>query len=85
MVIRTPGPKSDSHRFIAVDGSEVIGYYRTPEEASKAYNENRETTKGKNKKTKANITEQKGLTIMQYWLGYLRTYDRDWETSSGVL
>jgi cyclopropane fatty-acyl-phospholipid synthase-like methyltransferase len=27
------------------------------------------------KKTKDNITEQKGLTIMQYWLGYLRALE----------
>ena len=31
--------------------------------------------KEKIKKTKANITEQKGLTIMQYWLGYLRALE----------
>ena len=41
MVTRAPGPKSDSHRFVAVDGNEVIGYYRTPEEASKAYKESK--------------------------------------------
>jgi hypothetical protein len=53
MVIRSPGPKSESHRFVAVDGNEVIGYYRTPEEASKAYNENTKRNKGKNKKNKS--------------------------------
>ena len=50
MVIRKPGPKSESHRFVAVDNNEVIGYYRSPEEASKAYNENKRTIKGKNKR-----------------------------------
>ena len=52
MVIRKPGPKSDSHRFVAVDGNEVIGYYKTPEEASKAYHENGKTNKRKNKRNK---------------------------------
>ena len=52
MVVRKPGPKSDSHRFVAVDGNEVIGYYKTPEEASKAYNENTKRDKGKNKRNK---------------------------------
>ena len=41
MVTRAPGPKSDSHRFVAVDGNEVIGYFRTPEEASKACKESK--------------------------------------------
>ena len=53
MVMRSPGPKSESHRFVAVDGNEVIGYYRTPEEASKAYNENTKRDKGKNKRNKS--------------------------------
>ena len=53
MVMRKPGPKSESHRFVAVDGNDVIGYYRTPEEASKAYNENTKRDKGKNKKNKS--------------------------------
>jgi hypothetical protein len=53
MVIRKPGPKSESHRFVAVNNNEVIGYYRSPEEASRAYNENKETNKGKNKRNKS--------------------------------
>jgi len=39
MVVRKPGPQSDSHRFVAVMKDEVIGYYKTPEEASLAYQE----------------------------------------------
>ena len=35
-----PGPKADSHRWVAVLGNEVIGYFKTPEAAAKAYNEN---------------------------------------------
>ena len=31
--------------------------------------------KEKEKEVKDNITEQKGLTIMQYWLGYLRALE----------
>ena len=31
--------------------------------------------KEKIKETKVNITDQKGLTIMQYWLGYLRALE----------
>jgi hypothetical protein len=45
-VQRKPGPKADSHRWVAVLGNQVIGYFKTPEEASKAYNEN---TKGHQK------------------------------------
>ena len=39
MVARKQGPQSDSHRFVAVYKDEVIGYYRTPEEASLAFAE----------------------------------------------
>jgi hypothetical protein len=39
-VQRKPGPKADSHRWVAVVGNEVIGYFKTPEAAAKAYNEN---------------------------------------------
>jgi len=39
-VRRKPGPKADSHRWVAVLGNEVIGYFKTPEAAAKAYNEN---------------------------------------------
>ena len=39
-VARKRGPQSDTHRWIAVFNNEVIGYYKTPEDAAKAYNEN---------------------------------------------
>ena len=40
LVIRKPGPQSETHRWVAVDGNQRIGYYKTPEEAMRAYNEN---------------------------------------------
>jgi hypothetical protein len=52
LVQRKPGPKSDSHRWIAVSNNQVIGYYRTPEEAEKAYNENTKEDKTKDKRNK---------------------------------
>lgn len=39
-VARKKGPQSDTHRWVAVFNNEVIGYYKTPEDAAKAYNEN---------------------------------------------
>jgi hypothetical protein len=39
-VQRKLGPKADSHRWVAVLGNQVIGYYTTAEAAAKAYNEN---------------------------------------------
>ena len=39
-VQRKPGPRSDSHRWVAVLGNQVIGYYTSPEAAAEAYNEN---------------------------------------------
>ena len=39
-VARKRAPQSDTHRWIAVFNNEVIGYYKTPEDAAKAYNEN---------------------------------------------
>ena len=38
-VQRKPGPRSDSHRWVAVLGNQVIGYYTSPEAAAEAYNE----------------------------------------------
>ena len=38
-VKRRKGPQSESHRWVAVFDHNVVGYYKTPEEASKAYNE----------------------------------------------
>ena len=35
-VKRKKGPQSDTHRWAAVIGDQLIGYYKTPEEASKA-------------------------------------------------
>tara|TARA_R110002096_G_C14421074_1_gene709130 strand:+ start:28 stop:378 length:351 start_codon:yes stop_codon:yes gene_type:complete len=45
-VRRKAGLRSDSHRWVAVLGNQVIGYFKTAEAASKAYNEN---TKGNQK------------------------------------
>lgn len=42
-VARKRGPQSDTHRWIAVFNNEVIGYYKTPEDAAKAYDENQKT------------------------------------------
>ena len=42
-VARKASPQSNTHRWIAVFNNEVIGYYKTPEDAAKAYNENRKT------------------------------------------
>lgn len=36
-VARVKGPSSDSHRWIAVLDNQRIGFYKTPEEASVAY------------------------------------------------
>ena len=35
-VKRKKGPQSDTHRWAAVIGDQLIGYFKTPEEASKA-------------------------------------------------
>ena len=47
-VVRKPGPNSDTHRWIAVFNNEVIGYYKTPQDATKAYNENQKTNSKEN-------------------------------------
>jgi hypothetical protein len=39
-VVRKPGPQSNTHRWLAVNGDQVIGYYKTFADASKAYDEN---------------------------------------------
>ena len=47
LVARVKGPNSDSHRWVAVDGNERIGYYKTPLEAYRAYEEaQKEKTNG---------------------------------------
>ena len=38
-VVRKKGPQSDTHRWIAVINNDVIGYYKTFVDASKAYKE----------------------------------------------
>jgi ABC-type glycerol-3-phosphate transport system substrate-binding protein len=47
-VARKRGPQSDTHRWVAVFNNEVIGYYKTPEDAAKAYNENQKTNSKEN-------------------------------------
>lgn len=50
---RIPGPGSDTHRWVAVIDNEVIGYFKTPEEAAEAYrNENSRETKEQIRKGK---------------------------------
>ena len=39
-VVRKRGPQSDTHRWVAVIDHQVIGYYKTFADASKAYDEN---------------------------------------------
>jgi len=45
LVRRKDGPHSNTHRWVAVSNNQVIGYYKTPEEAEKAYNERQEKDK----------------------------------------
>ena len=53
LVKRIPGPKSDTHRWAASFGTELIGYFKTPEDASKAYQDvNRKTDSEKRRKSK---------------------------------
>ena len=47
-VVRKPSPQSNTHRWIAVFNNEVIGYYKTPQDAAKAYNENQKTNSKEN-------------------------------------
>jgi ABC-type glycerol-3-phosphate transport system substrate-binding protein len=47
-VARKRGPQSDTHRWIAVFNNEVIGYYKTSQDAAKAYNENQKTNSKEN-------------------------------------
>jgi hypothetical protein len=47
-VSRRRGPQSDTHRWIAVFNNEVIGYYKTSQDAAKAYNENQKTNSKEN-------------------------------------
>ena len=47
-VSRKRGPHSDTHRWIAVFNNEVIGYYKTSQDAAKAYNENQKTNSKEN-------------------------------------
>jgi len=47
-VQRKQGPRSDSHRWVAVLGNEVIGYYKTSHDAEQAYNENKKGNKKEN-------------------------------------
>ena len=47
-VARKRGPQSDTHRWIAVFNNEVIGYYKTFADASKAYNENQKGNQKEN-------------------------------------
>ena len=50
---RKPGPQSDTHRWVAVIDNQVIGYFKTPEEAHKAYkDELRTETKEQIRKSK---------------------------------
>ena len=47
-VARKRGPQSDTHRWIAVFNNEVIGYYKTFADASKAYDENKKGNQKEN-------------------------------------
>ncbi len=47
-VQRKRGQNSDSHRWVAVLGNEVIGYYKTSQDAEQAYNENKKGNKKEN-------------------------------------
>jgi len=37
LVRRAPGPRSDTHRWVACDGNDVIGYFKTQKAAHEAY------------------------------------------------
>ena len=47
-VARKRGPQSDTHRWIAVFNNEVIGYYKTVADASKAYDEDKKGNQKEN-------------------------------------
>jgi len=47
-VARKRGPQSDTHRWIAVIDNRMIGYYKTAEAASRAYNEDKKRNQKEN-------------------------------------
>lgn len=48
LVARKRGPNSDTHRWVAVFNDRVINYYKTPQDAAKAYNENKSRSEKEN-------------------------------------